>query len=213
MTEIIHDHMLVDPALKAEIAARCRAGQFGDDPAQAVHELGSLTLPDGTTRRAHLRHAADAVLLDDHGQVALITRLHNPGRGKLAVPGGFIDEVNGKVESSRAAALREAVEETGIAPALLAQAEIRQIGHRLFDRPFDIRCAWNNMPGTDIRQGEFFTVSTLGFRVKLRGDLREMDLQAGDDAGAVRVLPIAALRREDFAVPDHLDMILAAARD
>jgi ADP-ribose pyrophosphatase YjhB (NUDIX family) len=210
--DIIKDHMLVDPALKAEIVARCVAGNFGDEPSHAVHALGSVTLPDGTRRRVHLRHAADAVLLDDHGQVALITRIHNPGRGKLAVPGGFIDEVDGKVESSRTAALREAMEETGISPDVLAQAEVSQIGHRIFDRPFDVRCAWNNLPGTDIRIGEFFTVSTLGFRVRLKGDLREIQLQAGDDAGAVQVFEIAALRREQFAVPDHLDLILAAAR-
>ena len=210
--DIIKDHMLVDPALKAEIVARCASGNFGDEPSHAVHALGSITLPDGTQRRVHLRHAADAVLLDDHGQVALITRIHNPGRGKLAVPGGFLDEVDGKVETSRTAALREAMEETGISPDVLAQAEVSQIGHRIFDRPFDIRCAWNNLPGTDIRIGEFFTVSTLGFRVKLQGDLREMHLQAGDDASAVQVFEIAKLRRAQFAVPDHLDMILAAAK-
>jgi len=210
--DIIKDHMLVDPALKAEIVARCVSGEFGDEPSHAVHALGSIPLPDGTQRRVHLRHAADAVLLDDHGQVALITRIHNPGRGKLAVPGGFIDEVDGKVETSRTAALREAMEETGISPDALAQAEVSQIGHRIFDRPFDVRCAWNNLPGTDIRIGEFFTVSTLGFRVKLQGDLREMHLQAGDDASAVQLFEIAKLRREQFAVPDHLDMILAAAK-
>ena len=210
--DIIKDYMLVDLALKAEIVARCAAGKFGDEPSHAVHALGSVTLPDGTQRRVHLRHAADAVLLDDHGQVALITRIHNPGRGKLAVPGGFLDEVDGKVETSRTAALREAVEETGISPDMLAQAEVSQIGHRIFDRPFDIRSAWNNLPGTDIRIGEFFTVSTLGFRVKLHGNLREIHLQAGDDAGAVQVFEIAKLRREQFAVPDHLDMILAAAK-
>ncbi len=210
--DIIKDHMLTDPALKAEIVARCLAGKFGDEPSHAVHPLGSITLPDGSQRRVHLRHAADAVLLDDHGQVALITRIHNPGRGKLAVPGGFIDDADGHPESSRTAALREAHEETGISLALLAQAEVSQIGHRIYDRPFDIRSAWNNLPGTDIRVGEFFTVSTLGFRVKLKGDLREMHLQAGDDAGAVGIYEIAKLQHEQFAVPDHLDMILAAVR-
>ncbi|MDR3506111.1 MAG: NUDIX hydrolase [Acidocella sp.] len=210
--DIIKDHMLTDPALKAEIVERCVAGTFGDEPSHAVHSLGSVTLPDGTQRRVHLRHAADAVLLDDHGQVALITRIHNPGRGKLAVPGGFIDEVDGRPESSRTAALREANEETGVSPDILAQAEVSQIGHRIFDRPFDIRSAWNNLTGTDIRVGEFFTVSTLGFRVKLKGDLREIPLQAADDAGDVQVYEIAQLRREQFAVPDHLDMILAAAK-
>jgi 8-oxo-dGTP pyrophosphatase MutT (NUDIX family) len=116
------------------------------------------------------------------------------------------------VETSRAAALREAQEEAGISPALLAQARISQIGHRLYNRPFDIRCAWNNLPHTDIRLGELFLISTLGFRVKLPGNLRAVALEAGDDAGAVGVVEIASLRVEQFAVPDHLAMILAAAR-
>jgi ADP-ribose pyrophosphatase YjhB (NUDIX family) len=210
--DIIREHMLTDPGLRAEIAARAVAGHFGDEPGDVAHALGEVALPDGTSRRAHIRHAADAVLLDDHGQVALITRLENPGRGKLAVPGGFLDPALGGVESSRAAALREAVEETGISLALLAQAQVSQIGHRLYNRPFDIRSAWNNLPHTDIRLGELFLISTLGFRVKLPGDLRHVKLQAGDDAGAVGVFEIARLAREQFAVPDHLDMILAAAR-
>jgi len=210
--DILQDHMLVAPALCAEIAARSVAGGFGDEPGAVAHALGQVTLPDGSQRRAHIRHAADAVLLDDFGQVALITRLQNPGRGKLAVPGGFLDPVPGGVETSRAAALREAQEEAGISPALLAQARISQIGHRLYNRPFDIRCAWNNLPHTDIRLGELFLISTLGFRVKLPGNLRAVALEAGDDAGAVGVFEIASLRVEQFAVPDHLAMILAAAR-
>jgi ADP-ribose pyrophosphatase YjhB (NUDIX family) len=208
--DIINDHMLTDPALQAEIVARCVAGNFGDEPDAVAHALGEVILSDGTRRRAHIRHAADAVLLDGFGQTVLITRLQNPGRGKLAVPGGFMDPVGDGVESSLTAALREAVEETGISPDTLTQAEISQIGHRMYNRPFDIRSAWNNVPYTDIRVGEFFLISTLGFRVKLRGDLRDFCLQAGDDAGAVGVFEIASLTREQFAVPDHLDMILAA---
>ncbi len=202
--------MLVDPALQAEIVARCLAGGFGDEPPQPVQALGPLTLPNGTKRAAYLCHAADAVLLDEFGQVALITRLHNPGRGKLAVPGGLLDRVEGAMESSRAAALREAVEETGIDPALLARATITQLGHRRYDRPFDIRSAWNDLPGTPIRQGEFFTVSTLGFRVQLPGNLRDTQLTAGDDAKEVAVFAATSLRPDQFAVPDHPDMIRAA---
>src|ERR1700739_4378007 len=112
--EILQDHMLIVPALQADIVTRCLAGNFGDEPSQVAHALGSIMLPDGGIKPVWLCHAADAVLLDDFGQTVLITRLHNPGRGKQALPGGLLDEEDGRVESSRAAALREAMEETGI---------------------------------------------------------------------------------------------------
>jgi 8-oxo-dGTP pyrophosphatase MutT (NUDIX family) len=208
--EILRDFMLVLPNLQAEIVARSVAGNFGDEPSHAAHSLGNITLPDGTEKPVWLCHAADTVLLDDCGQTVLITRLHNPGRGKQALPGGLLDEVDGKVESSRAAALREAIEECGVSAAVLASADIRQIGHRRFARPFDIRSAWNNLPGTQVMKGDFFTVSTLGFRVKIAGDLRDVALLAGDDATAVHVVKIAGLRPEQFAVPDHIEMIQEA---
>jgi ADP-ribose pyrophosphatase YjhB (NUDIX family) len=208
--EILQDHMLILPGLQAEIVKRCLAGNFGDEPDQAAHSLGNLTLPDGSQKPVFLVHAADALLLDDHGQTILITRLHNPGRGKQAIPGGLLDEVDGRVESSRTAALREAMEETGISAEVLAGAQISQIGHRRFARPFDIRSAWNNLPGTPIKKGDFFTVSTLGFRIKITGNLRDVVLLAGDDATAVHVVKISDLQPEQFAVPDHIDMIREA---
>ena len=208
--EILRDFMLILPELQAEIVARCVAGNFGDEPSHAAHALGDMKLPDGTKKPVWLTHAADAVLLDDCGQTVLITRLHNPGRGKQAVPGGLLDMVEGRVESSRAAALREAMEETGVSAAVLAGAAISQIGHRRFARPFDIRSAWNDLAGLPVRKGDFFTVSTLGFRIKIVGDLRDVALRAGDDATAVHVVKIAGLTAEQFAVPDHIEMIREA---
>ncbi len=208
--EILRDHMLILPELQAEIVARCIAGNFGDEPRLAAQPLGDVALPDGRKKPVWLCHAADAVLLDDHGQTVLITRLHNPGRGKQAIPGGLLDEIDGQVESSRAAALREAMEETGISAEVLAGAEISQLGPRRYARPFDIRSAWNNLPGTPIQKGDFFTVSTMGFRIKIAGDLRDVALLAGDDATAVHVVEIAGLAPEQFAVPDHIDMIREA---
>jgi hypothetical protein len=67
------------------------------------------------------------------------------------------------------------------------------------------------VPGTPIRKGEFFLVSTLGFRVKLTGDARALPLRAADDAADVQVWAIARLHPDQFAVPDHLEMIHAAA--
>jgi ADP-ribose pyrophosphatase YjhB (NUDIX family) len=207
---VIEDHMVVDEKLRAEIIARVLAGNFGDQPDRIVHELGTIDLPDGGTVPLYLRHAADAVLIDDCGQTVLITRSHNPGRGKLALPGGFLDAADGGVENSADAAMREAVEETGISAAVLRKAAMSPVGKRRYDRPFDIRAAWNDLAGTNIRKGDFFAVSTRGFRFRIAGNLREIPLKAGDDASAVHVMRLDRLAPEQFAVPDHLEMIRAA---
>jgi ADP-ribose pyrophosphatase YjhB (NUDIX family) len=209
--DLIRDHMLIDPDLQQSIVRRILAGNFGDTPANAVEYLGLVDLPDGHGIPLHLRHAADAILLDGHNQVALITRIHNPGAGLLALPGGFIDTVDGAVEIPLHAAIREAAEETGIDPTWLSQIGATPVGPRRYNRPFDIRQAWNNLPGTNIKKGDFFNVSTQGFRFKLPGNLRDLPLHAGDDAAAVRILQIPNLTPALFAVPDHLEMILTAA--
>lgn len=206
----IANHMIIDAGLQREITARFIAGGFGDVPSLAVHHLGQVTLPGAGAVALHLRHAADAILLDDFGQVVLITRLHQPGAGLLALPGGFIDDLNGVVENPLEAAIREAVEETGVDERLLREAAGWPAGHRLYNRPFDIRVAWNNLPGTSIRQGDVFGVSTQGFCFKLPGNLRALPLQAGDDAKAVQVAEIESLRPGQFAVPDHLPLIRLA---
>jgi 8-oxo-dGTP pyrophosphatase MutT (NUDIX family) len=211
----IKDHMLVDPTMQQDIIRRAVDGNLGDNPGQAVHSLGTLKLPDGREVAVHLRHAADAVLLDDFGHVVLVTRKHNPGAGLRALPGGFIDPVQGSggttvAENSVTAALREAVEETGISKRLLEGAQVIPVGHRSYNRPFDIRVAWNDMPGTDVRKGDFFAVSTQAFCVKTTQDLSHVFLKAGDDAKGVLVARILDLTSEDFGVADHLAMIQAA---
>jgi ADP-ribose pyrophosphatase YjhB (NUDIX family) len=206
--DVFKEHMLADPALQAEVIRRALAGGFGDAPGQPVHDLGLLALPGGVPARLYLRHAADAIMVDDADQVVLITRAHNPGMGKLALPGGFIDGVGGAVEVPLAAALREAVEETGIDAALLRGGVA--LGARRYERPFDIRKAWSNLRDTEIKTGDLFAVSTQGFRFKIAGNLHDVALKAGDDAAAVQVVKIADLHPGLFAVPDHLEMILAA---
>jgi ADP-ribose pyrophosphatase YjhB (NUDIX family) len=213
-SRLIEDDMLIDPSLQKEIIGRAIDGNFGDKPDRAVHSLGSVKMPDGREVRVHLRHAADAVLLDDFGQVVLITRKHNPGAGLKALPGGFLDPVHRiggamVAEEAATAALREATEETGISKRLLGRAQIVPLGHRSFNRPFDIRVAWGDMPGTDIKKGDFFAVSTQAFCVKTQ-DLSRVSLKAGDDAKAVLVATISSLTPEEFGVADHLAMIRAA---
>ena len=210
MAPLIQDHMLVAPFLRDEIIRRCQNGNFPDEPNAVANDLGMILLPNGESIRAWLCHAADAVILDDYGQTILITRLHNPGRGKRALPGGFLDKTPEGVELSRHAALREATEETGIAAEILAKAEIMQLGHRRHIRPFDIRQAWNDLPGTPVRKNELFTVSTLAFRMRVTGNLQDIALQAGDGATAINIVSARHITLEELAVPDHLEMISEA---
>jgi ADP-ribose pyrophosphatase YjhB (NUDIX family) len=211
----VKDNMLVDHSIQKEIIRRAVAGVLGDNPNQAVHSLGTVKMPDGREVSVHLRHAADAILLDDFGHVVLITRKHNPGAGLKALPGGFMDPVRGidgaiVAEKAATAALREAAEETGISKRLLEGAHIIPLGHRSYNRPFDIRMAWGDMPGTVIKKGDFFAVSTQGFCVKTPQNLSHTSLKAGDDAKGVLVAKISNLTPDEFGVADHLAMIQAA---
>ena len=80
-SSFIKDNMLIDPSMQKDIIRRAVDGHFGDNPKQAVQPLGTVKTPDGREVPVHLRHAADAVLLDDLGHVVVITRKHNPGAG------------------------------------------------------------------------------------------------------------------------------------
>lgn len=214
-TDFIKDNMLIDPSLQQEIIGRAVDGNFGNNPNRAVDSLGTLKMPDGREVHVHLRHASDAIILDDFGNVVLVTRRHNPGAGLKALPGGFIDPVRGiggtfVAEKAVTAALREAVEETGINKQLLEQAQVVPLDNRSYDRPFDIRVAWSDMPGTDIKKGDLFAVSTQAFSVKTTEDLSQVCLKAGDDAKRVQVARISSLTPDQFGIADHLPMIRAA---
>jgi hypothetical protein len=70
--------------------------------------------------------------------------------------------------------------------------------------------AWGDMPGTVIKKGDFFAVSTQGFCVKTPQDLSHISLKAGDDAKGVLVAKISNLTPDEFGVADHLATIQAA---
>jgi ADP-ribose pyrophosphatase YjhB (NUDIX family) len=216
-SDFVKDNSLIDPSLQQEVIRRAVDGNFGNNPDQAVHSLGTLTLPDGREAHVHLRHAADAVILDNFGHVILITRRHDPGAGLDALPGGFLDPVPGTggtivAEKPITAALREAVEETGINKQLLERAHVVPVGNRSYERPFDIRMAWGDMEGTDIKKGDLFVVPTQAFSVRTTQDLSQITLEAGDDAKGVHVARISGLTPGQFGIADHLPMILAAVR-
>jgi bifunctional NMN adenylyltransferase/nudix hydrolase len=206
--------MLVDPALQQEIMRRITMADICvSQPKRTADPLGLLVMPGGNEVSVYLRHAVDAVLLDDAGNVVLITRRNRPGMGLIALPGGFIDLEHGSaslVEQPAEAALREAREETGISEDTLAAANVNAVGTRACNRPFDIREAWDDIAGTPIKKGDLFAVSTQAFCVRIPGNLSTIPLKAGDDASHVRVEEVAALRAEYFGVPDHFEMIRRA---
>jgi hypothetical protein len=217
MTEIIEDGMVIDPQIQNEIAHRATdlGTKIGNQPDEAIHSLGQMTLPNGSNVNVWMRHAVDAVAIDTDDNIVLILRGHNPGKGKLATPGGFVDPVHDKIgpavaENSINAALRELSEETTFSKEALKGAEVTPVGDRKFDRPFDIREAWNDISDTPIKKGDFFIVSTQAFLIQTRVGLKDCGLKEADDATGLKILNVRDLKKEDFGVEDHFDMIQRA---
>lgn len=193
-----------DPA-RLEIVKRAQALGITGNPDKAAHSLGAITLRDGRTVNAHVIHAVDP-LITDGSEIVMINRSHNPGKGKPALPGGFIDPGQGGVETGVQAAVREAMEEVGIE---LGDGTL--LGTRNLNRPYDVRVAQNDMPQYGIAQGDIFMVSTQGVRFDVP-DLAGTALIAGDDAepGSARRVRIDSLSQNSVGVPDHYEMIVAA---
>jgi ADP-ribose pyrophosphatase YjhB (NUDIX family) len=198
-----------DPA-RLEIARRAKALGITGTPDKASHPLGEITLTNGNTVNAHVVHAVDPIITDGE-YIVMINRKHDPGMGKPALPGGFIDPTKGGgVESAIQAATREAAEEAGID---LENANSKLIGTRNMDRPFDVRVAAND--GLEekygIKKGDVFMVSTQAVRFDVP-DLAGTKLIAGDDAmtDSARIVRIDSLSRDSVAIPDHFEMIAAA---
>ena len=120
-------------------------------------------------------------------KVLLIQRGQAPGKGLLAVPGGFLEQR----ETTLQAALRELEEETHLAlPPATLRACLR--ANDVFDQPD------RSQRGRTITHGHFFDL----------GDRELPSLQADDDAAAAEWTPIAQLReREDRFLDDHFQML------
>jgi hypothetical protein len=200
-----------DPAREIIVQLASRLG-IGDYPEKASYILGKVTLKDGTTVRAHVIHAVDSIITDGN-ELVMINRLKEPKQGLPALPGGFIDPLDGdKVESPFEAAAREAKEEAfeGIEISFENGA---LIGTRNMYRPNDIRIARGN--GLEekygIVDGEVFMVSTQAVRFNFP-DLKNTPLAAGDDAvlGSARRVKIDSLTRDNIGIEDHYDMIVEA---
>ncbi len=124
---------------------------------------------------------ADAVVVQS-GYILLVRRSRRPGRGQLALPGGFIEPD----ETALDGAIRELLEETGLD---ISEEKLRGavIAKELFDDPHRSS------------RGRTFTTA---FRFDLPAATRLPAVTAGDDAGAVFWLPLAKLRSEEM-FEDH----------
>jgi len=210
----LRQHMVTDPVLQQEIVRRILAKNIGDQPDCAIHSLGTIRLPGDRDASLHVRHAVDAVIVDDFGYVVLITREDNPGAGLKALPGIFIRSTGGPdgVEQDLAAIYRAAATETGIDKRVLENAQVIPLGPRVYDRSFDIRTAWADIPGTGIGAGDLFAVSTKGFCLRVKENLTQVPLKAGAGAKKVSVATIEGLTPDQFGIPDHLPMIRASKK-
>ncbi|MEU4800214.1 NUDIX hydrolase [Streptomyces sp. NPDC023327] len=133
------------------------------------------------TETETIRYTADVVALTPDGHVLLIERDGEPFEGDWALPGGHQDEG----ETSRMAAVRELLEETGVR---VAPDQLRVIG------------TWDQ-PGRDPR-GRY---STDAYLAVVPAGTR---IVAGTDARTARWWPLDALP-ERLAF-DHADILRAA---
>ncbi|MDD2711676.1 MAG: bifunctional nicotinamide-nucleotide adenylyltransferase/Nudix hydroxylase [Simplicispira sp.] len=128
----------------------------------------------------------DAVLRCQ-GQVLLIRRAHAPGKGQLAVPGGFIEQR----ETVWQSCLRELTEETHCAlPETTLRAALREVA--VFDHPD------RSQRGRTITHAHYFDLAESPFPA----------VQADDDAAQVLWVPIEQLAgMEEAFFEDHFHML------
>ena len=132
---------------------------------------------------------ADAIVIQA-GHVLVVERGGNPGKGLLALPGGFVNQN----ETVRAAAIRELIEETNI--HLQPQVLDRCIVHeQVFDDP-----------GRSLRGRTI----THAFLVKLDDTRPLPEIKGGDDAAKAMWLPLRSVSKETF-FEDHADIIRTMA--
>jgi 8-oxo-dGTP diphosphatase len=129
-----------------------------------------------------IKVTVDALLFCRAGlalQVLLIQRKNEPGTGKWALPGGFVEDD----EDLEPAAIRELEEETGIKLPLFAMHQITTVG----------------TPGRDSR---FRTVSVVYYAII---DKNAHPVQANDDAADAQWFDVKELPEIAF---DHEDIIM-----
>jgi bifunctional NMN adenylyltransferase/nudix hydrolase len=127
----------------------------------------------------------DAVVIQS-GHVLMVRRKASPGKGLLALPGGFINQN----ERLKDAVIRELIEETNIAiPDMVLKARIAAT--EVFDAPD------RSLRGRTI---------THAFLIRLTDDKALPSVKGGDDAEAAMWVPLSSLNPTQI-YEDHLQII------
>jgi len=135
----------------------------------------------------------DAVVLCK-GHVLMIRRGRNPGKGLLALPGGFVEQG----ETLKTAAIRELKEETKIDVSKeFLEYALKAI--KVYDDP------WRDQRGRFITHAHFFDLDTMAkFRIKEGLPT----VKAGDDASAALWVSLDELERHSNRVyADHFSIL------
>ena len=102
-----------------------------------------------------------ALVRNEKGEVLLVKRGHEPGKGKWALPSGFI-EID---ETPKKACLRELKEETGLKGKVVRLVGVYSQESLLYRNVlivgYEVK-AWGNLsPGSDSLEAEFFPLDNL----------------------------------------------------
>jgi bifunctional NMN adenylyltransferase/nudix hydrolase len=129
--------------------------------------------------------AADVVVVSADGCVLLVKRSSAPGKGKWALPGGFVDAD----ETFLHAAIRELEEETGIRLAdLISGEQVSPEDHEVFDGP-----------DRDPRA----RIVSVAFLFRLPQQSQILSAKAGDDAAGAEWIGLDDLPGPDRFYSDH----------
>ena len=117
--------------------------------------------------------------IDNELNIVIIERGYSPDKGKLSLPGGLIDKINGVNEKSEDSALREAHEETNL-PKNVKGHSLGTITSSLWD---------NRSTNPANISGFLYEISEKQIKA----------LSASDDAKNLKVIPVKELITKDMA--------------
>ncbi|GAC1370710.1 MAG: NUDIX domain-containing protein [Candidatus Saccharimonadales bacterium] len=132
---------------------------------------------------ANPKPATEIILIDELGRAAVAVRARDPYKGKLDLPGGFVDAG----ETLEEGIAREIFEEVGLTP-------------EQYSKPVYLESATADYPwGHELTQ-----VVTAAYTAQITSTVQ---LTASDDVASIEFLTADQLKRDDFAWPTQYDRI------
>lgn len=160
-------------------------GSPADTVTTAEHTFWKCT-GCGQTFYDNPKPATEIILVDELGRAAVAMRARDPYKGKLDLPGGFVDSG----ETLEQGIVREVQEELGISS-------------EMYTKPVYLESATADYPwGPEVTQ-----VVTAAFTARIDSSV---PLKASDDVATIKFLEFDQLTRADFAWPTQYDRIRLA---